>query len=103
MFWVPQAGNIGMGVSILSFNGRVQFGLITDRALVPDPKAIVVRFEPEFEQLLYYVLLHASSDGSVPKVAEAEPVRERRRTKRKIKSAGAAARRKKNSRQRHDR
>jgi WS/DGAT/MGAT family acyltransferase len=103
MFWVPQAGNIGMGVSILSFNGRVQFGLITDRALVPDPKAIVVRFEPEFEQLLYYVLLHASSDGSVPKVAEAEPVRERRRTKRKIKSAAAAARRKKNSRQHHDR
>ena len=23
MFWVPQSGNIGMGVSILSFNGEV--------------------------------------------------------------------------------
>ena len=30
MFWVPQSGNIGMGVSILSFNGKVHFGLITD-------------------------------------------------------------------------
>ena len=33
IFWVPQSGNIGMGLSILSFNGRVHFGLITDAAL----------------------------------------------------------------------
>jgi WS/DGAT/MGAT family acyltransferase len=57
MVWVPQAGDIGMGVSILSFNGKVQFGLIVDAALVPDPHAIIERFEPEFEQLLYYVLM----------------------------------------------
>jgi WS/DGAT/MGAT family acyltransferase len=63
MFWVPQPGNIGMGVSILSFNGRVQFGLITDMAMVPDPQAIVARFKPEFEQLLYYVLLNAEHDA----------------------------------------
>ncbi len=64
LFWVPQSGNIGIGVSILSFNGRVQFGLITDRAIVADPKTIVARFQPEFEQLLYFVLLHAA-DGSL--------------------------------------
>ncbi|MGZ6010108.1 MAG: wax ester/triacylglycerol synthase family O-acyltransferase, partial [Rhizomicrobium sp.] len=63
MFWVPQPGNIGMGVSILSFNGHVQFGLITDMALVPDPQAIVARFKPEFEQLLYYVLLETDDDA----------------------------------------
>lgn len=57
LYWVPQAGEIGMGVSILSYNGQVQFGLMTDAALVPDPEAIVARFEPEFEQLLYFVLL----------------------------------------------
>ena len=57
MFWVPRPHDIGMGVSILSFNGQVQFGLITDAALVPDPKSIVARFKPEFEQLLYFVLL----------------------------------------------
>ena len=28
LFWVPQSGDIGMGVSILSYNGEVQFGLI---------------------------------------------------------------------------
>jgi len=57
MFWVPRPHDIGMGVSILSFNGQVQFGLITDAALVPDPHSIVARFKPEFEQLLYYALL----------------------------------------------
>ncbi len=57
IYWVPQAGGIGMGVSIISYNGQVQFGLITDAALVPDPEAIVAGFKPEFEQLLYFVLL----------------------------------------------
>jgi hypothetical protein len=35
MFWVPQSGDIGMGVSILSYGGGVQFGLITDATDVP--------------------------------------------------------------------
>jgi len=30
MFWVPQSGNIGVGVSILSYAGNVEFGLIAD-------------------------------------------------------------------------
>ena len=38
MFWVPQSGDIGMGVSILSYNGRVQFGLITDAGSSRTPK-----------------------------------------------------------------
>ena len=33
MFWVPASGSIGVGVSILSHGGGVQFGLITDEAL----------------------------------------------------------------------
>ena len=57
MFWVPQSGDIGMGVSILSFNGMVQFGLITDAQMVPDPEAIIAHFRPQFEELLYYVLM----------------------------------------------
>jgi len=52
MFWVPQSGDIGMGVSILTYAGRVQFGLITDTGLCPDPKAIIANFAPEFEKLL---------------------------------------------------
>ncbi len=51
MFWVPQSGDIGIGVSILSYNGGVQFGLISDRALCDHPQQIIDRFEPEFEKL----------------------------------------------------
>jgi len=57
MFWVPQSGNIGMGVSILSYNGGVQFGLITDARLVPDPERVIARFRTEFEKLLLALLM----------------------------------------------
>ena len=57
MFWVPASGDIGVGVSILSYGGGVQFGLITDRKLCPDPQAIIDRFEPEFEKLLLLTLM----------------------------------------------
>ena len=69
MFWVPQPHDIGVGVSILSFNGWVQFGLMTDSAMVPDPQAIIARFKPEFEKLLYYVLM---GPGEVAPTADIE-------------------------------
>ncbi len=57
MVWVPQSGNVGMGVSILSYNGHVQFGLMTDKKFVPDPSTIIDRFAPEFEKLVLSLLL----------------------------------------------
>jgi hypothetical protein len=72
MFWVPQSGDIGMGVSILSFGGNVQFGLVTDAAMVPDPEAIIARFNPEFEQLLYHVLMGPWGEDEVEQ-PEPEP------------------------------
>jgi WS/DGAT/MGAT family acyltransferase len=57
MFWVPQSGNIGVGVSILSYGGGVQFGLITDKKLCPDPQAVIAGFEPEFDKLLTLTLM----------------------------------------------
>ena len=90
MFWVPQSGNIGMGVSILSFNGEVHFGLITDAALVPDPEAIIALFAPEFERLLYLALLGAWGEAPAPGGAsEAVAPNPRKRAKRK---PGAAKR-----------
>jgi diacylglycerol O-acyltransferase / wax synthase len=41
-----------MGVSILSYAGGVQFGLITDRKLCPDPENIIANFSIEFEKLM---------------------------------------------------
>ena len=92
MFWVPQSGNIGMGVSILSFNGKVHFGLITDAALTPDPEAIIARFAPEFERLLYLALLGAWGDAPVPDRAAA-PVAASPRKRPKRKPAAAKRRR----------
>ena len=57
MFWVPQNGTIGMGISILSYDGNVHFGLITDAKRVPDPGEIIKRFAPEFEKLLLITLM----------------------------------------------
>jgi diacylglycerol O-acyltransferase len=57
MFWVPASGDIGMGVSILSYGGGVQFGLITDAQMCPDPDEIVNRFRPEFDKLLWLALM----------------------------------------------
>ena len=51
MFWVPQAGDIAMGASILSYAGQVQFGLMTDAGLVRDPERIVDRFSGEIGRL----------------------------------------------------
>jgi diacylglycerol O-acyltransferase len=53
MFWVPQNGNIGLGISILSYHGKVFFGLISDHRLLSDPSKVITRFKKEFEKLLY--------------------------------------------------
>jgi WS/DGAT/MGAT family acyltransferase len=51
-FWVPQGGSIGIGVSLLSYAGRVFAGIIADRDAVPDPGEFVDRLAMEFERLL---------------------------------------------------
>jgi WS/DGAT/MGAT family acyltransferase len=52
MFWVPQSGRLGLGVSILSYKGQVWLGAITDAGLVPDPDSIISAFHAEFNELL---------------------------------------------------
>jgi WS/DGAT/MGAT family acyltransferase len=51
IFWVPSSGDVGVGVSIISYAGGVQLGLITDEALCPQPSRISDRFRPEFDRL----------------------------------------------------
>ena len=57
MFWVPQTGSIGLGLSILSYRGKVHFGLIADARLIPDPDAVALRFGEEFDKLLYLAMM----------------------------------------------
>ena len=57
MFWVPQSGDIALGVSILSYDGSVRFGVVADRGLCPDPERISARFGDEFEKVTLTTLL----------------------------------------------
>ena len=50
-FWVPQAGRVGIGISICSYAGKVRLGVGSDAGLVPDPEVIVRGFHEEFEAL----------------------------------------------------
>ncbi|HEY6828308.1 MAG TPA: WS/DGAT domain-containing protein, partial [Gemmatimonadaceae bacterium] len=68
MFWVPQSGDIGLGVSILSYDGSVRFGIVSDRGLCPDPARISARFGDEFEKLVLTTLL-----GPWPREGDLDP------------------------------
>jgi WS/DGAT/MGAT family acyltransferase len=57
LVWVPQSGTVGLGVSILSYGGGVQFGVISDAALCPDPQKIIDEFAPEFSRLTMATLM----------------------------------------------
>jgi WS/DGAT/MGAT family acyltransferase len=47
IFWVPQSGRLGMGISIASYAGQVRVGVATDAGLVPDPESVVRGFQEE--------------------------------------------------------
>jgi len=70
MFWVPQNGSIGMGISIFSYDGQVFFGVIADRKLVPEPHEIIEQFRPEFEKLVYLSLMIPVDQPNSPRLAE---------------------------------
>ena len=57
LFWVPQSGSVGLGVSILSYAGGVQFGIVSDATLCPDPQRIIDGFAPEFARLTWLALM----------------------------------------------
>ena len=51
MFWVPRAGAVSMGISIISYVGEVMLGVATDARLVANPEAIIEGFHAEFDAL----------------------------------------------------
>ena len=63
MFWVPQSGRLGLGVSILSYAGDVLVGIASDAGLTPDPESIVALVHNEFEELMELVRLAKESDA----------------------------------------
>lgn len=51
LFWVPQRATVGVGVSIMSFDGALRMGVLADAALIPEPSALVAAFEHELHTL----------------------------------------------------
>jgi diacylglycerol O-acyltransferase / wax synthase len=67
MFWVPQSGRLGLGVSIFSYNDQVWLGVATDQALTPDPETIVAYYGDEIAQL--YALTQQVAEGPLDETA----------------------------------
>jgi WS/DGAT/MGAT family acyltransferase len=62
MFWVPQSGRLGLGVSILSYAGDVLVGIASDAGLTPDPESIVEATHVEFDGLMQLVTWARQAD-----------------------------------------
>ncbi len=55
MFWVPQSGRLGLGVSIFSYAGEVLVGFATDQGLIPDPQQLIDGYHEEIDELMQLV------------------------------------------------
>jgi len=51
LFWVPQAGGVGLGVSLFSYAGRVVWGVSSDVGRLPDPEGLVEDIAESLEAL----------------------------------------------------
>lgn len=57
LFWVPQSGEVGLGVSIITYAGTLQMSLISDAGLVRDPEQVCLHFVQSFNDLLLGLLM----------------------------------------------
>ncbi len=71
MFWVPQSGRLGLGVSIFSYNDQVWLGVATDQSLVPDPETIVAYYGQEIDYL--YALIQQAAEAPPENAAPTPP------------------------------
>jgi len=51
MFWVPQANDQGIGISIFSYDGGVRLGIACDANLIEDPDELADAFRTEIDVL----------------------------------------------------
>lgn len=52
MVWGPLGGRLGLGASLLSYNGTITLGIFADEGLVPNPDNITQYFSDEFNSIL---------------------------------------------------
>lgn len=51
MFWSPASGDLGLAISLVSYDGHYRIGLLADTAMVADPSAITGRIAVQFAAL----------------------------------------------------
>ena len=71
-FWVPRSEDIGVGVSIFSYDGSVSVGIAADEGLVPEPDLLAGAFDREMEAILGTV----ETEGVEQKEGKQEPKEE---------------------------
>lgn len=52
VFWPPQAGGVGIGVSVFSYAGELSMGVSSDTALIANPQLLVDAFRREIKHML---------------------------------------------------
>ncbi|MBZ2169032.1 WS/DGAT/MGAT family O-acyltransferase [Marinobacter sp. F4216] len=67
MFWVPQSGTIGIGLSVFSYAGTVQFGVTLDKNIHADPDEVIAHFQESFKALSHAAL--AGREGLINRQA----------------------------------
>jgi hypothetical protein len=72
VFWVPQSGRMGLGISIFSYAGDVTVGILSDGAVIPDPDALVTDLAAEYREL--ETLTRALTDEGAPPESQESPV-----------------------------
>ena len=51
VFWPPARANIAIMMSIFSYNGHINIGVMADEAIISKPQEIVANFEKHFDEL----------------------------------------------------
>lgn len=88
VFWPPQAGGIGIGVSLFSYCRRVSVGISADRALLAQPARWLELFQEELQALLSRPLRKPAGAAR----SQAKPRRAGRRTAASPRTAGSRPR-----------
>ncbi len=74
VFWPPQTGGIGVGISLFSYNGSLTAGISADRALIADPQDLLARFEDELARILH-PRKHRDARAAVARPSKVTPIR----------------------------
>jgi diacylglycerol O-acyltransferase / wax synthase len=57
--WPPESGDLGLGVSIISYDGELSVGLLTDEHVLPEPRLLLAAIGRELDTLIDAVTIAA--------------------------------------------